>query len=367
MADSAGTATRWAAIGRTPALILSTLLALVLIASVWGTIHAQHLPAISPTAAATPEASAQASQNDDLLLYARITTRVAGEENYYRATADELRTNDYPLKPFVAFRLPTLTILSAWLGRPAMMALQYALFCLLTWTWWVRLDGQFAKPERRLSGAMLALAGIAFAFSGQYVGLHETWAGTLVAISLALHRDERWGWSVVAAALALSIRELALPYVLLMGAFALYRRSWWELAAWGLLVALFAALMGWHAGEVAKVVLPGDPASPGWASFSGWAGFVRTFHLAGPLRWMPAEFAAPVILLSLFGWLSWKSETGLEATMLYAGYGLAFMLFGRPNNYYWGVMVAPAFLVGLAFVPGAAFDLLSAIRRRRGR
>lgn len=365
MADPTGTATRWATFGRTPALTLCALLALALIASVWGTIYAQHRPAINPVATATHGASEQASQNDDLFLYARITTRVANGENYYRATADELRTNDYPLKPFVAFRLPTLTILSAWLGRPAMIALQYALFGLLTWTWWVRLDGQFAKPERRLSGAMLALAGVAFALSGQYVGLHEVWAGTLVAISLALHRDERWGWSVATAALALSIRELALPYVLLMGTFALYRRNWRELAAWGLLVALFAALMDWHASEVAKVVLRGDPASPGWSSFAGWAGFVRTFHLAGPLRWLPAELAAPIILLSLFGWISWKSETGLEATLLYAGYGAAFMLVGRPNNYYWGLMVAPAFLVGLAFVPGAASDLYSAIRRHR--
>ena len=87
---------------------------------------------------------------------------------------------------------------------------------------------------------MLAAAGLAVAFSGKYLLLHEVWAGTLIAISLALHRPNHWSWSVAAAALALAIRELALPYVLLMAAFALYRRSWRELGAWFALVLLFA-------------------------------------------------------------------------------------------------------------------------------
>ena len=125
----------------------------------------------------------------------------------------------------------------------------------------------------------------------------------------------------------------------------------------------FPLAMAWHAQEVAKVVLPSDPGSPGWTTFGGWAGFLRTYYLAGPLRWLPAEAAAPLIILAMFGWASWRTRTGLTATLFYAGYGLAFMLFGRANNFYWGLMVAPAFLVGLAFVPRALSDLASAARR----
>ena len=75
---------------------------------------------------------------------------------------------------------------------------------------------------------------------------------------------------MVAAALALAIRELALPYILLMGALALCGRSWREAAAWAGVVLLFGFGLAWHAHEVAKVVLPSDPGSPGWTSFGGY-------------------------------------------------------------------------------------------------
>lgn len=362
MAEAAETASRWASLGRRGALFLSFLLVIALAASIWA---AASTPAGSIASRSVPAAvSATPKANEDLTLYRTIVDRVAAGENYYRAAADELRTNDYPLKPFLAFRLPTLAVVSAMLGRPLMIALQFALFVAMVWAWWVRLDGQFAENRRRVSGAMLAAAGVAVAFSGRYVDLHEIWAGSLIALSLALHRPNRWMASVIVAALALAIRELALPYVLLMAGMAPYRRRWREFVAWAAVVILFALAMIWHANQVAQVVLPSDPGSPSWATLGGWAGFLRTYHLAGPLRWLPAEVAAPLIILALFGWASWKSQTGLAATLLYAGYGLAFMLFGRANNFYWGLMVAPAFLVGLAFVPRAISDLASAARRR---
>ena len=305
-----------------------------------------------------------ASANDDLALYRDITTRVSAGEHYYPVTADELRSNNYPLKPFLAFRLPTLVEVSALLGHPIMIGLQLALFMLMAWCWWRRLDGQFDDPGRRTLAAMLALAGVAFAFSGQYVDLHEVWAGTLIAISLAVYREGYWRWSLLAAALALSVRELALPYVLLMGAMAIARRQWREAAEWFVLISLFAIGLLWHAIDASNVVLASDPASPGWASLAGWDGFVRTFYLTGPMRWLPAAVVMPITILTMFGWLSWKSRTGLTASLFFVGYALAFMIFGRANNFYWGMMVAPAFLVGLAFVPEAMADLRAAYRKQ---
>ena len=360
MADPASTASRLAGIGRPRAVAIAALLLLAIIASVWGTAAARD----SIGSHAPPQAPAQSRANEDLVLYDRITTRVTTGETYYGAAAEELRANNYPLKPFVAFRLPTLTLVAAAIGRPALLLAQYLLFGAVIAAWWFRLDGQFADKGRRISAVMLAAAGVAVAVSGKYVLLHELWAGTLIAVSLALHRPGRWGWSVAAAGLALAIRELALPYVLLMAAFAVYRRDWREGAAWTILVLLFAGGMAWHASEVARVVLPSDPQSPGWTTFGGWPGLLRTFHLAGPLRWLPQEVGAGAIVLALFGWASWKSPTGLAATLMYLGYGLAFMLFGRANNFYWGLMVTPAFLIGLAFLPQASADLVSETRAR---
>lgn len=343
-------------------MFLLLLLAVTLVASIWGSARLKVAAPPPPTATSH---GGTAKANGDLALYSTIAGRVAAGENYYRVAAEELRAGNYPLKPFVAFRLPTLAVATAWLGQPLMTALQLALFAAMIGAWWVQLDGQFANNGRRMSGAMLAAAGVAVAFSGRYVGLHEVWAGALIGLSLALHRHDRWAWSLGAAALALAIRELALPYVLLIGGLALFRRSWREFSAVAAILVLFAAGLVWHALEVAKVVLPSDPPSPGWSAVGGWTGFLRTYYLAGPLRGLPPLAAAPLIVLAMFGWSSWKSATGLAATLFYAGYGLAFMLFGRSNNFYWGLMVTPAFLIGLAFVPRALSDLATALRRVR--
>ena len=58
------------------------------------------------------QADVQSRPNEDLVLYDRIAMRVATGENYYRAAAEKLRDGNYPLKPFVAFRLPKPAIAS---------------------------------------------------------------------------------------------------------------------------------------------------------------------------------------------------------------------------------------------------------------
>jgi hypothetical protein len=47
-------------------------------------------------------------------------------------------------------------------------------------------------------------------------------------------------------------------------------------------------------------------------------------------------------------------------TLLYLGYGAAFMIAGRPDNFYWGAVVAPAMFMGLAFAPRALSSLTRA-------
>ena len=39
-------------------------------------------------------------------------------------------------------------------------------------------------------------------------------------------------------------------------------------------------------------------------------------------------------------------------------YGLLFMIAGRPENWYWGALVSPLLLVGLAFTPMALKSLV---------
>jgi hypothetical protein len=67
-----------------------------------------------------------------------------------------------------------------------------------------------------------------------------------------------------------------------------------------------------------------------------------------------------LVVLSLAGWAGWRSPAGTFGTFLYLGYGLAFMLAGRANNFYWGTLVTPAIFMGLALAPRALWSLFAA-------
>lgn len=203
----------------------------------------------------------------------------------------------------------------------------------------------------------LLAVGAAVGFKPTYFVLHEAWAGMLIALALALHRPGQWRGAWIAAALALAIREHALPFVLLMGAMALWHRQWRESFFWGLLVLAFASLLWTHVQLVAQVTGPDDPLSPGWLTLRGPQGWIEFITLSSGLYLLPSWLAGPLVILPLIGWAALKDELGLTALLLFAGYGLLFMIAGRPNNFYWALMVTPAWFVGLYWVPGALRDL----------
>jgi hypothetical protein len=333
---------------RSVGLILAALIAAVLF-SLW--------PAAQGPGAGPGVSTATGIPNADLFLYKAIVEKVGAGGDYYAVAAHELRTRDFPLRPFITFRLPTLAWMQAGLGVGATWALFLGLALATLWAWWVRLEGAFAQSSRRLTGAMLVAAGLVIAKSPGLIFLHELWAGMLVALSLALWRPGRWTLSLAVALSALLIRELALPFVLLLGAYALWNRRWTEAAAWGGVVALFVGILVWHYGQVIPVTLPTDPASPGWLSIGGWPTMMRAFRLTSALRVLPVPLGTIGVILCFFGWLSWKSDAGWLGAMLLLGYGLFFALLSRPNNFYWGLMMAPLLLLGLAFLPQAFADI----------
>ena len=200
--------------------------------------------------------AAKRPRDHDLALYDHVIARIARGENYYQAAAREHRAANYPLRPGVAVRLPTLAYLDLWLGDRGQGAdvliwgevlAAIALMLAVIWAWWRRLGDEPGGLRFQLLGTALVFVGASLGLNRYYFVLHELWTGMLIALSLGLHRPERkWLGAVLAAGLALAIREHALPYVLLMGAAALYRRDWKEGAAWGALVALFALGLAVH-------------------------------------------------------------------------------------------------------------------------
>lgn len=316
-------------------------------------------------AAERSEPMAQDGQRDtDLQLYDRIVERVRAGENYYTVAVEEQRARDFPVRPGLAVRLPTLAFVYASVGQWGLMVLAALLAVATVVAWHYRLRDVPGGPGRLRYLLLLLVIGAASGFKPHYLALHEVWAGMLIALSFGLYRPKRWGGALIAAALAVSIRELALPFVLLMMTLAWARGNRGETAAWLGLVLVFGAALSLHLLLVAQMTTSADPASPSWFALRGLGGWTSNIVLSSPLYLLPGWLAAPLALLPLLGWAGWKSWFGVTGFLLCLGYGVAFMIAGRDNNFYWALIVMPVWFVGYAFVPRALASLWNSARGR---
>jgi hypothetical protein len=361
---------------RARALLVALLALLVAAALVPLTVGKGEVASVATFAAGKAVGKAR-PRDDDLKLYDTAIARIRHGENYYAFIAEEHRKASYPLRPGVAVRLPTLAYIDAALGvegdQPRVLpgAVAVVLMLAVIGAWWRRLGDELGSGEpagqlRRMGTALMFL-GASLGLNVYYFVLHELWAGMLIALAFALHRPRegggRWVAAWAAAALALAIREHVLPFVLLLGVYALWRRAWAEALGWGVLVALFAAGLALHLHLVAQHTLPTDPVGPSWLALRGLGGWLSNVVLSSNLRFLPHWLAGPLVVLMVFGWAAWKSPAGSFATLLFLGYGLLFMVAGRNDNFYWGAVIAPAMFIGLAFVPMGLGSLARAASR----
>ena len=350
-------------------LALGLLGALLLLAA-WAPGYAPPLAAPPKVISTQADGKTKASQEDDndLRFYRLVIARVQRGDNYYVAATEEQRRNGYPVAPGLTVRLPTLAFVSAWAGPVGLIVLEIALFAAMMLANARRFLAEPGGERFRLIGLALLLMGIASGLNFRYNVLHEIWAAQLIALSFGLHRpaEGKWAGAWLAAAAALAVRELALPFVLLMAAWALWHRRWREGAAWVTLIAVFAALLAVHLHLATAQIRPGDPVSPPWLVLGGISGFLYKVINSSVLSLLPVWIAGPLVTLALFGWSGWKAPAGGFAALLIAGYALAFALAGRPNNFYWGVTITPLLFVGLVFVPMALPSLWRSAGLARG-
>lgn len=361
---------RFADWSKLPARLLLAVLVCLLAASALVPIKAgvQKVATNNMFEAAVQSGGGPARERDeDLALYDIAIERIRKGESYYAFIAEEHRKAFYPVRPALAVRLPTLAYVEAWIGVPGTFAAAIVLMLATVMAWWRRLGEEPGGQRYRIVGTALIFVGASLGVNQYFFVLHELWAGMLLALAFGLYRPGKWVLPLVFAAMALSIREHALPFVLLMAAMAFWRRDWKEGAAWTGLAAAFLAFLAVHLSIIAAQVLPSDPYGQGWLYLRGLSGWVSYFALSSNLRFLPGFIAGPLIVFAMLGWSAWKSPAGLFGFLLFAGYGLLFMIAGRPDTYYWGVMVAPALLVGLAFaVPALRALIGNAAQRQPG-
>ncbi len=346
------------------------LLAAMLLIAAWAPGYPPPLAAPPKVIATHANGKVVAEQEDDndLRFYRLVIARVQRGDNYYVAATEEQRRNGYPVAPGLTVRLPTLAFVSAWAGPAGLIALEILLFAGMMLANARRFASEPGGERFRLIGLALLLMGISSGLNFRYNVLHEIWGAQLIALSFGLHRPDqgKWAGAWLAAAGALAVRELALPFVLLMAAWALWHRRWREGGAWLALIALFAALLALHLQLATAQIRPGDPVSPPWLVLGGISGFLYKVINSSVLSLLPVWLAGPMVILALFGWSGWKGPAGGFAALLLTGYALAFALAGRPNNFYWGVTITPLLLMGLAMAPMALPSLLRQAGLARG-
>src|SRR3546814_3515006 len=123
--------------------------------------------------------------------------------------------------------------------------------CIMSWT--VPRASALRTTEICSYASLFIMMNSLTCFSPALIVFHEGWSALLIALSLALYRKDRWWPSVVLALLALLIRELALPFVLLMGGLALLSLNCRELFAWSAVTLICAIALWCHAHAVWSV------------------------------------------------------------------------------------------------------------------
>jgi len=343
--------TRFEGWSRGPALALIAAMLALLALACW-----------SPASTPAPKVRTSEAQHSDLQLYRDIIDGVSAGGHYYQVTAGELRQGNYPLKPFFTFRLPTHATIYAALGERVMVIIFWLLSAALMVAWWMRLRNCLPRPL--LAATLILIAGGLGGLLQPQTGLfHESWAALLLALMIGLYRPERIWPAVIAGGSALMIRELALPMILAMAGLAVLERRWKEGVTWAAAVGLFAVYLALHAHWVSQVVLPGDPASPGWSAMLGLQFALKSLAKVTFGIRLPVVLASALLILSLFGWASVRAGWALRTAILLAGYGTMVALFARTDTFYWALIAAPLSFAGLVFVPKAIADLAKAVRR----
>lgn len=295
----------------------------------------------------------------DLDTYQRVATALRAAQGYYPALHDALLAGGYGTLSPLNWRTPLF--LSTLALFPTLEAAQVFLGLVTVVAWLMGI----AFVYRRSGTGAAVWAGIVLALS--LIGIiayraelsFELCTGTLILISVSAYG---LGWrraGLAVAVLALFVRELAVIYALVCLVMALRERRWAEVGAWLGGLAAYAAFYLWHWSQLSALIGPADHAAAAdWLQFGGLAFVLRTATFNGVLLVAPYWVAAIVLVLGVVGL---KDQPRAAVTV--ALYLLLFLVYGRPENEYWGALYAPLIALGLVWAPGTIKRLGLRLRR----
>lgn len=289
----------------------------------------------------------------DLDTYERVVTALKSGQDYYAALHQALLEGGYGTLSPLNWRTPLFLTALSWF--PSLAMAQWGLGVLTVGAWGVTV----AFVQRRAGWGTAIWAAIVMALSLLAIGApraelsFELCAGTLILVSVSAYGlGWRWG-GVLAGALALFVRELAIVYAAVCLIDAMRRRSRGEVIAWLVVLGAYGAYYQWHIQQVTALLGPSDhAAAEGWLQFGGLVFLLRTAAFNGILLVLPYFVAGIVLPVGLAG-LARVPRAAFTVVL----YLLVFLVYGRPENDYWGGLYAPLVALGVVFAPAVIASL----------
>ncbi len=326
---------------------------------VWSAAYVEPIQMQTQTSSDISGVQVTKSEKDgDLDLYKKIADRVAAGEDYYTAATSEQRANNYPTRPFFTVRQPTLAWMQAVLGLEAVRLVTIGLLIACMVAFQMRMARSITKMERA-GGLVLIILGGAASITPAAGLAHEIMAGLLLTFAFVSYDPKRYWLSLLAAALAIAVRDIAIAFVLLWFVYSSACGRWREASLVGGLIAAFVLGMYGHYLNVEAVSSTTEPVSQGWTGLAGYSLPIAAMVKLSFLQMLPPPLAAPLALLPLVGWLSFGGRTGLFAVLWFAGHATALALFARPENFYWMQLILPAYMIGFALAPRGIGELVA--------
>ena len=301
----------------------------------------------------------------DVHLYQAIVKRLHSGESYYVVAGEELRARGYATRPFVNWRPPFLAWFLAALPNPTWGRLILLSIASMAWAMWVILFYKAGDHRRTIAVAMLLSVFFPTAYLEVSSYFHEFWAGMIILFTLALYANNHWRLAVLTGSAALLLREISLPFVLVMLGCAVWERRWSEVVCWVFGLTAFALFLIIHASIVTPLLSEADRTNV-WVRWGGWRFVLATagwnpWLILFDFKWI----VAVMFPLALVGLAGWRGRLGYRVALTVIAYILVFMLVGRQDNAYWGMLYAPLVTFGWMMAPAAFYDLWTAARRIR--
>jgi hypothetical protein len=93
--------------------------------------------------------------------------------------------------------------------------------------------------------------------------------------------------------------------------------------------------------------MPSEGLRNTWTVAGGWPFVLSAAHSSLYLMLLPERWAAALLVPILWaGFWHWEDPFGRRLALTVTGYFCLFMLIGRPDNWYWGFLIAPLIPLG---------------------